>query len=112
MTQANIPHNLLAFWVSGSLYAANSPAEALSLAKESDRTAIHALENVKAATSEDLAEVVPWGDGFVTLDRDSFWASWKLAERRGLSWIGLVTPMSATGASGGVERLGVPRTPP
>ena len=67
MTQANIPHNLLAFWVSGSLYAANSPAEALSLAKESDRTANHALENVKAATSEDLAEVVTWGDQFVTL---------------------------------------------
>ncbi|CAI8931571.1 hypothetical protein [Pseudomonas sp. IT-P4] len=67
MTQANIPHNLLAFWVSGSLYAAASPAEALNLAKESDRTTNHLLENVRTATPEDLAEVVPWGDQFVTL---------------------------------------------
>lgn len=68
MTKANT-HNLQAFWVSGSLYAANSPSEALNLAKESDRTANHVLKDVKPATAEDLAEVVPWpsGDQFVTL---------------------------------------------
>ena len=36
----------------------------------------------------------PAGEGLVTLDRDSFWGAWKLAERRGLSWVGLVTPTS------------------
>jgi hypothetical protein len=36
----------------------------------------------------------PAGEGLVTLARDSFLASWKLAERRGLSWVGLVTPRS------------------
>lgn len=41
----------------------------LNLAKESDRAANHVLQDVKPATSEDLAEVVPWpsGDRFVTL---------------------------------------------
>jgi hypothetical protein len=36
----------------------------------------------------------PACEGLVTLTRDSFWTSWKLAERRGLSWVGLLTPMS------------------
>jgi hypothetical protein len=36
----------------------------------------------------------PAGEGLVTLTRDSFWASWKLAERRGLSWVGLVSAVS------------------
>lgn len=67
MSQVHI-HNLRAFWVSGSLYAANSPSEALSLAKASNRIANHVLKDVKPATPEDLAEVVPWGDQFVTLD--------------------------------------------
>jgi hypothetical protein len=68
MTQTDTSsNNLRAFWVAGSLYAANSPAGAMNLANESDRTANHVLEDVKAATPEDLAEVVPWGDQFVTL---------------------------------------------
>lgn len=66
MSQAHL-HNLRAFWVSGSLYAAKSPSEALNLAKEINRTANHVLEDVKPTTPEDLAEVVPWGDQFVTL---------------------------------------------
>ena len=37
----------------------------------------------------------PAGEGLVTLDRDSFWGAWKLAERRGLPWVGLVSPMSS-----------------
>ncbi|MEI9948231.1 MAG: hypothetical protein WDO74_04455 [Pseudomonadota bacterium] len=36
----------------------------------------------------------PAGEGLVTSTRDSFRASWKLAERRDLSWVGLVTPTS------------------
>jgi hypothetical protein len=38
----------------------------------------------------------PAGDGLVTRARDSFFASWKLAERRGLPWVGLVSPVSRT----------------
>lgn len=36
----------------------------------------------------------PAGRGFVTMKRESFWSAWKLAERRGIAWVGLVTPMS------------------
>jgi len=36
----------------------------------------------------------PAGEGLVNLARESFLASWKLAARRGLSWVGLVAPMS------------------
>ncbi len=36
----------------------------------------------------------PAGQGLMTITRDSFWASWKLAQRRDLSWVGLVTPTS------------------
>ncbi len=36
----------------------------------------------------------PAGEGLVTLGRDSFLAAWKLAQRRGLSWVGLVAPIS------------------
>ncbi len=46
----------------------------------------------------DVVVADPAGEGLVTLDRDSFWSAWKLAERRGLSWVGLVTPMSSAGA--------------
>ncbi len=42
----------------------------------------------------DVVIADPADEGLTTLGRDSFWASWKLAERRGLSWVGLVTPMS------------------
>ena len=43
----------------------------------------------------DVRVADPAGEGLVRLDHDSFWASWKLAERRGLSWVGLVAPMSS-----------------
>jgi hypothetical protein len=42
----------------------------------------------------DVMVADPAGEGLVTLDRDSFWSAWKLAERRGIAWVGLVTPMS------------------
>jgi hypothetical protein len=38
----------------------------------------------------------PAGDGLVTRARDSFLAAWKLGQRRGMSWVGLVTPTSKT----------------
>jgi len=36
----------------------------------------------------------PAGEGLVTLGRDSFLAAWRLAQRRGLPWVGLVAPIS------------------
>jgi len=61
MTQANNASNgLKAFWLAGSLYAAHSPAEALKLAGALDQAAAYyVVEDVRAATPEDLAEVVP-----------------------------------------------------
>lgn len=38
----------------------------------------------------------PAAGGLVPLARNSFWAAWKLAERRGLSWVGLVTRKSSS----------------
>jgi hypothetical protein len=38
----------------------------------------------------------PAGDGLVARARDSFLASWRLGQRRGLSWVGLATPTSRT----------------
>lgn len=48
----------------------------------------------------------PAGEGRVTLARDSFWASWKLGQRRGLSWVGLVTPISTSTAPGALDSPG------
>jgi hypothetical protein len=65
MTQVNNSSNgLKGFWIGGSLYAAHSPAEAIKLARELDRTAAYAVEDIKAATPEDLAEVGPDVDPF------------------------------------------------
>lgn len=65
MTQVdNSSNGLKGFWVGGSLYAAHSPAEAIKLARELDRTAACVIEDVKVATLEDLAEVVPVVDPF------------------------------------------------
>lgn len=68
----NLSNGLKGFWIGSSLYAAHSPAEALKLAKEFDRTAFCVIEDIKVATPEDLAEVVPVvdvviGDQFFTL---------------------------------------------
>lgn len=74
MAQVNSSSNgLKGFWISGSLYAAHSPAEAIKLAQELDPAATYAVEDIKVATPEDLAEVVAVvglvsGDQFWTLD--------------------------------------------
>lgn len=58
MTQVNHSSNgLKAFWIGSSLYAAHSPAEALKLAGELDRTAVYVVKDIRVATPEDLAEV-------------------------------------------------------
>ena len=65
MIQVNHSSNgLKGFWIGTSLYAAHSPAEALKLAGALDRTATYAVEDIKAATPEDLAEVGPDVDRF------------------------------------------------
>lgn len=73
MTQVkNSSNGLKGFWIGGSLYAAHSLAEALKLAGSLDRTAAYVVEDIQAATPEDLAEVVPvvglvGGDQYFTL---------------------------------------------
>jgi hypothetical protein len=37
----------------------------------------------------------PAGEGLVTTSRDSFLQSWRRAQRRGLSWVDLVTPTTS-----------------
>ena len=65
MTQVkNLSNGLKGFWIGGSLYAAHSPAEAIKLARELDRTAAYVVEDTKVATPVDLAEVVPVVDPF------------------------------------------------
>jgi hypothetical protein len=62
------------------------------------RVALSGLESryvlVLEYGQQDVVVADPAGEGLVKLDRDSFWEAWKLAKRRGLSWVGLVTRMS------------------
>jgi hypothetical protein len=60
MTQVNSSSiGLKGFWIGDNLYAAHSPAEAIKLARELDRTAAYVIEDIKVATPADLAEVGP-----------------------------------------------------